>query len=241
MAPRPGTDYVRNVLNDIKANNDNNDVISLLNTALARYNDSIGLVEIKKKLTPSSLLALDQYVQSLNSCDNINKEDLLKVFHWKNNRGKNRPNLKQIMKNNDDDVKRISKEAFVAIRKNDFKEGINMLSELCGVGVATATSFFAVDRVNLPFMCDEVLEAITGTREYKLPAYLVMRETLIAKGALVGMTASDLCQALWSHAILSENDVNYNNSTQVNVKKSRQDKGIDDEQPQQPSKKQKSK
>ena len=241
MAPRSGTEYVRKVLNDIRANDNNSDVISLLNTALARYNDSIGLIEIKKKLVKGTLLDLDQYVQSLNSSDCIDKEDLLKIFHWKNNRGKNRPNLKQIMKNNDDDVKRISKEAFIAVRKKDFKEGINMLSELCGVGTATATSFFAVDRDNLPFMCDEVLEAITGTREYKLPPYLVMRETLIAKGDLVGMSASDLCQALWSHAILSENDVNYNNSTQTTVKKSRQDKGNDDEQQQQPSKKQKSK
>jgi hypothetical protein len=122
--------------------------------------------------------------------------------------------IKLINSNTDDDVKRISRQAFEKIRNKDWKAGINILSGLKGVGCATATSFFSIDKDNIPFMCDEVLEAITGDRDYKLPSYLVMRERLVSKAALVNMTASDLCQALWSHAILSDYDKSYNNILQ---------------------------
>lgn len=75
-------------------------------------------------------------------------------------------------------------------------------------------------------MCDEVLEAITGGRDYTVKSYLVMRDRLVSKAALVNMTPSDLCQALWTHAVLSDNDKNYN--VQSNSTKRSNDNDDDD-------------
>lgn len=220
MAPRSGTKYVKNLIDDITVTDDNTNNIKILNEAIRRYPDAIGYIELKKKLKKGSLLALDEYVQSLDTVDEISKEDLVKIFNWKITRGQFRPLINQINKNTNDDVKRVSREAFNEIRLKKWESGLNILSQLIGVGVATATAFFAVDKENIPFMCDEILEAITGNRDYKIKPYGVMRSELIKLGVMVNMNASDLCQALWAHAILSEYDGNYNVSKE-STKRSR--------------------
>ena len=66
-----------------------------------------------------------------------------------------------------------------------------------------------MDKDNIPFMCDEVLEAVTGQLKYTHESWLHMRKELVAKASLVNMNASDLCQALWAHSVLTQMDPNY--------------------------------
>jgi hypothetical protein len=231
MTIRKGTASVKKVLDSINENEDNSNVLTLLSNALARYSDSIRFIEIQKKLEKGKLLELDTFVQNLESKEEINKDDLIKIFTWKITRGKFRPLINQINKNNDNDIKRISRSAFTMIREKKWENGIKILSELKGVGVATSTAFFAIDKNNIPFMCDEVLEAITGSRDYKLSSYSLLRKELISKGSLIGLTASDLCQALWSHSVLTEYDQNYNKIIEGNKRSNNHDNLNDEEKP----------
>jgi len=128
-----------------------------------------------------------------------------------------RPNLKQIQKNTDDSVKIITESAFSKLRDANWKDALDELEKLHGVGPATATCFFAMDKENIPFMCDEVLEAITGYRNYNRKSYLQMREELTEKAQLVNMNASDLCQALWAHSVLQTTNPNYLESLESSV------------------------
>ena len=128
-----------------------------------------------------------------------------------------RPNLKQIQKNTDDSVKTITESAFSKMRDANWVDALDELEKLHGVGPATATCFFAMDKENIPFMCDEALEAITGYRNYNRKSYLQMREELIAKAQLVNMNASDLCQALWAHSVLQTTNPNYLESLESSV------------------------
>lgn len=129
MAPRTGTHHVQKVLNDINDNKDNSSIIKILNDALDRYNDAIGYIEVNKKLKKGSLLLLDQYVQGLDADTiEITKENLITIFNWKITRGKFRPLMKHIDSNSDDDVKKISREAFNKIRQKDWKAGMYRLT-----------------------------------------------------------------------------------------------------------------
>ena len=208
---RIGTEHVKNVLNQISSTdiNCNDNAKKILKLAQSRYNEAILITENLKKKEAGFLTELDQYVTSLSpDTVSIGLDDLLKIFNWKNTRGVFRPNINLINKNSDESVRAISKSAFAKIRENKWEKGLDELEKLSGVGPATATCFFAMDKENIPFMCDEILEAVTGQRDYKRKSYLEMRKELVAKAALVDMNASDLCQSLWAHSVLNQVDSN---------------------------------
>ncbi|GAQ88455.1 Hypothetical protein KFL_004300060 [Klebsormidium nitens] len=136
----------------------------------------------------------------------VTKDELVKIVDWKLTRGKWRPRLLGYAKDAaETDIIETSKRAFAALP--DVQSAIKILSELKGIGPATASAVLAAHSPNLaPFMSDEALAAaLKGTKDYTPKKYAELAEALTAKAKDLGCkstgepwTPSDVERAIWS-------------------------------------------
>ncbi|KAF9142544.1 hypothetical protein BG015_000755 [Linnemannia schmuckeri] len=160
-------------------------------SALALYPEAFKALAATK--SDQSIIALDKWYQtefpsllaSRSPCF-INHEEIVKLVAWKLKRGKYRPALaKMVAEHTDAVVRRTSQEAFDIISsKNDLKAAISKMSELKGVGPATASAILcagAPDKV--PFMADESVDSVPGLGKiaYNLTYYLKFAAKVIDK------------------------------------------------------------
>ena len=162
--------------------------------ALQKYDAAIQFCAETKNNT--DLIDLDlwwrnEYVKLLHERDPkyLDEKDLQKVMRWKISRGKDRPMLMGLL------------------RQNSWNAAMTALMALKGVGPATASAILApLDPINCPFMADEVLESTTNKkREYTFKAYEKMRSILCQKSSKMSTNWSPelLGRALWAQAIAS--------------------------------------
>ena len=201
------------------------DAITLLDCAdndiwkeeLERYQTAVKFVADKKK--KKELVALDQwlwneYPTEVRSREPkyVTAEELSKVMKWKLIRGKFRPALQGLVEQNSEKtVTDISRQSLSMLESGDWKNSIKKMSELRGVGPATASAVLAplCSSLSVPFMADEVLEATRGRpRDYTIGAYEEMRDVLTSLSKSLepngAWTAESLGKALWTRAMLGE-------------------------------------
>ncbi|KAF9933968.1 hypothetical protein FBU30_003912 [Linnemannia zychae] len=160
--------------------------------ALALYPAAFKALAATK--TDSSIIELDAWYQTefpavlaARSPKYITHDEIVKLVAWKLKRGKYRPALaKMVAEHADSLVRRTSQDAFdlLASKGDNLKAAITKMSELKGVGPATASAILcagAPDKV--PFMADESVDSVPGlgTIAYSLPYYLKFAGKVIEK------------------------------------------------------------
>ena len=145
-----------------------------------------------------------------SSKDCISKEELMVVVRWKFSVGKKRAALmKHLNSNTDKSVQQCSKKAIAHARRmeksfddwrgDDFKTCINHLTELSGVGPATASAVLSMIRPDVfPYMYDECIDTFLPKRTYTLPVYLQVAKscTELSKD-LKGWSPARIARTLW--------------------------------------------
>lgn len=109
----------------------------------------------------------------------LTREELITLSRWKMKRGKFRPGfLARIEKNSDEEVIDCTTRAFTALSSaatdESIYDAIKIISELFGVGCATATAVLSLTNDNVPFMSDELLIALPASKasaKYSLKHY----------------------------------------------------------------------
>ncbi|KAG0250829.1 hypothetical protein BGZ95_007072 [Linnemannia exigua] len=113
-------------------------------------------------------------------------------------------------------VRRTSQEAFKLVHQGDLKAGITKMSELKGVGPATASAIMcagAPDKV--PFMADESVDSVPGLGKiaYNLAYYLKFAAKVIDKAAQLKQVGGDVNTphkvelALWADMMADKFDL----------------------------------
>jgi len=167
------------------------------------------------------------------------KDDLLKRFvPWKFAKGKARPMLwKTLRGNSDDEVLGAASKAFQLADQDKYRDAVVALTGLKGVGPATASAILYFYSDAFPFMDDEVLECLHGSRTYTLIVYEKLREECITLGKRLGQdwTPRRVGRALWTAARLNattgSNDFlqSSDNDTSHQKNDSHESKGRDDD------------
>lgn len=140
--------------------------------------------------------------------------ELADVMKWKLARGKARPLQKLVESNSEAAVKSASVKSLNLLCKGDWEGAINSITALKAVGVATGTAILSPFAPQLvPFMADEVMEAVSCKRDYTLKVYKEMREALVMKAeqlssasaetSLKEWTAEEVGKALWVRAMMA--------------------------------------
>ncbi|KAL3425091.1 hypothetical protein PVAG01_04372 [Phlyctema vagabunda] len=173
--------------------------------ALARYPALIKALSTPPKENSLSLVDLDyfRYVEAPSSASvkgsHIGVEELKKLVEWKLRHGAFRPSLpKLVASNTDEKVKEITKDAFKLYDENseDTAEVITKLSELRGIGPATASLILAIhDPHSVVFFSDELFRWLFP--DNSKPKYTPKEfDTLFAKSkpllSRLGVKAVDL-------------------------------------------------
>ncbi|EQC34998.1 hypothetical protein SDRG_07240 [Saprolegnia diclina VS20] len=140
----------------------------------------------------------------------ITQAQLSKLMQWKLAKGKWRPRLQAFVDALDDaEVQAASTKGFAAVNDGNVREAVAAISELKGVGPATASAVLAAYSRSVAFMGDEALNAMTkaiGARQYTLPHFVRFTEALRARATVLGgaWTPQALQEALWLEATASE-------------------------------------
>jgi hypothetical protein len=202
--------------------------------ALDSYEELVRMVGAKKKIENEIGLLNRWWMNDLPKLDSLHANELSKCARFKMTRGKMRPLQKLVDSNAEAEVGRVSEQAFLSLRQGKWKKGVEELSELKGVGVATAT--FIACRIApqlCPFMADEALEGCGYPRDYSMKVWEQFRRELVDKAARLNedegagrWSAEDVGRSLWCAAMMSvfgiddgENDNgNIESPTKSNIK-----------------------
>lgn len=112
----------------------------------------------------------------------LTQPELSKLMTFKLSIGKWRPGLqKYVDELSPEEVKAASLRAFAFAGAGKVKESIEALTVLKGVGPATATLILSAYSPQFPFMSDEALEEVVGSRQYTLGEALALTEACRAK------------------------------------------------------------
>jgi uncharacterized membrane protein YgcG len=129
----------------------------------------------------------------------LTQPELARVVTWKLTKGKVRPNLQRYADEaSPAAVEAASQKAFAFAAAGKLRPAIDALTELKGVGPATASAILAAFDPSVPFASDEALMAVVGTREYKLDELLRLTEALRAKAAALNKAEADRDRAAGS-------------------------------------------
>ena len=148
--------------------------------------------------------ALGKRLQSSKITGGLTKEELLQVVEWKFAKGKARPALrKHLQANSEAQVEQKTREGLEiasGTEESAEKAAIEVISELRGVGPATASailSLYCPDR--FAFMDDEVIECLYDKkRDYRLSTYLSVNAKCQQLAATLGWTPRRVGKALWT-------------------------------------------
>lgn len=180
--------------------------------ALNEYPGSLRFIATERKLSPK-LEELDawlhgEYIDVVKerSPPHINIEELRKIMQWKLGKGKDRPMLMGLVNQNSSaSVVAASTKSLALATKGKWRESLEAMAELKGVGPATASAILSpIYPALFVFMADEVLEAATNSkRTYTMSAYNLMRNTIeqVRKGLGEDWTLSDVGKALWARGV----------------------------------------
>eukprot|EP01033_Poteriospumella_lacustris_P013402 gene13402-9597_t len=175
------------------------------------YNRALSLVATSKKRP--DLLELDAFIH--NELSSIAQQrspphflhsEIAQVTKWKLTRGKFRPLQKMVEGNAASAVTSATTRSLQAVQDGRWEDAFEALTQLRGVGVATASAVLAiVSPADCPFMADEVLEGTIHSRDYTMRAYTSMRTALLKKAKELpeGWTAERVGRAMWTCAMLS--------------------------------------
>ena len=210
---RPGTRYAQNLLNS--------NLIDDWQAAKGKYSTAlahISALDTKHK----ELVSLDHWVRCVYPTEVLSRghltlSDLVKIMQWKLLRGKDRPMLQNLIRQNTElNVNKVSRDCLTLLAKGPTSETwdacIVLMTSLRGVGPATASAILApLDGTGaIPFMADEVLEACTKTkRTYTIAYYRAMKAGIDAKASALNhvLSPAELSDCLWAHAICSIYDI----------------------------------
>ncbi|ETV96347.1 hypothetical protein H310_10508 [Aphanomyces invadans] len=168
--------------------------------AYAMYDDVCSILETKlKTLEKWFHTDLPPLVQAQGY---ITQPQLSKLMEWKLSKGKWRPRLQSFVDAlPDKQVRELSKKAFDACKKKSYRDATATLSELKGVGPATASAVLAAFDPAVPFMGDEALNALTsviGARQYTLPHFVRFLDTMQAKATSLNESVSQDDGTKWT-------------------------------------------
>ena len=180
MSERPGSEVARRLYKSS---------ISLeeWESCVAKYGQVVASVATGK--SKEGLVAWDAHlwgdlvtaVES-RSPKHILLSELADIMKWKLARGKARPLQKLVESNSPASVIAASTEAFKYLSGGHWEKAIDAITSLKAVGVATATAILTPFAPALvPFMADEVMEAVSCKRDYTMKIYKEMRSALIVK------------------------------------------------------------
>lgn len=140
----------------------------------------------------------------------MTKAELCQVMKWKLMKGKWRPRLQSFVEGLSEElVATTTTSAYSFMKAGDFEAALEKLCEMKGIGPATATAILAAYDKSVPFMSDEALEEVLGTRQYTVEEAVRLRADLLkaARRLNSGSTtaspeeklhAQDLQLALWA-------------------------------------------
>ncbi|CAL8469581.1 g9122 [Coccomyxa elongata] len=152
----------------------------------------------------------------------LHGEEIVTIVEWKLKREKWRPKLLDYAKSlKEDDVQQISEEAFNKASKisekanasadldgEPLRDALQSLTQLKGVGPATASAILTACCRDVPFMSDEAMAAaLTGPKVYTAARYLEFARALRLKADRLTdklgrrFSAQDVERALWSEAL----------------------------------------
>lgn len=125
--------------------------------------------------------------QNLSQEGKLKKEDYVKLVDWKLTRGKWRPRLLDFAKTCENEaIEDASKKAFEVLDQSiktskdnmssiiAFQQALDVLCELKGLGPATASAILSAYDESIPFMSDEALSAVMGSKEYTKKAAVAL-------------------------------------------------------------------
>ncbi|CAK0784462.1 hypothetical protein CVIRNUC_007666 [Coccomyxa viridis] len=142
----------------------------------------------------------------------LTSEELVRIVDWKLTRGKWRPKLLDYAKSHSETTVRAATSAAFDIISStqsaqaDLKAAMGSLTELKGIGPATASAILTAMSPHVPFMSDEAMAAaLKGKKEYTLPYFLKYAAAVEEKASSLStegcmFTPKDVERALWSEA-----------------------------------------
>lgn len=149
----------------------------------------------------------------------LTKEQFIRLVEWKLSRGKFRPSLRGYAAKQDPKaLAAASKEAYRILQEDNgcatrgvvaeetVLQALAVLTELRGVGPATASAILAAMDDSIPFMSDESLVVCLGKREYTVNAYKTLLASMREKQDALqvqgdGISIKDMEAALFASSV----------------------------------------
>ena len=180
MSERPGSEIARRLYKSSVSLEEWENCVGKYSQAVASVasgKSKEGLVKWDAHLWGDLVTAVES-----RSPKHIVVSELADIMKWKLARGKARPLQKLVESNSPASVIAASTEAFKHLSAGHWEKAIDAITSLKAVGVATATAILSPFAPALvPFMADEVMEAVSCKRDYTMKIYKEMRSALIVK------------------------------------------------------------
>jgi hypothetical protein len=181
--------------------------------ALAAYDGVVARLQKRGTARLKTLRGDDAWLRGalpnvLREQGKLDKAQLERLVRWKITRGKFRPLMGMIAGNSAAAVAAATSAAVLRLQRRDVgradeKAALDALCALRGVGPATASVVVAALRPETcVFMADEAIEGAGVARAYTARTWLETNDRIAAKGAELGIAASDVGRALWVTAKL---------------------------------------